>query len=465
MDPLAFISISTLLGIGLTLVLSRFRVPEVAAFFVASSLMAPIFRPDPTSLAHIFTLASILLAFEIGREVATRGFAAESLLILVAELAVVVPLVMIVGTFLGLSYRDVVALTLAFLSSSTPVVMTLSEGFPGDVRRVALTLSALEDSLIFIAMGALSGRDPIIAVVGGVVISVSIIYVLRLVISRIPRSYQLITSLAVGFGLSTTLQLIGLSPSLGAFVAGYVYGSVTRVAYTTAGELIFVLYAVTAPPTILLMQPTAISPSIMVALFLASLGAVLLRFAAVFLAVFAVTRRISFAAYTGVAMASISELAYLVVSVARPSNEVALVMAVLPVASMLVAPTIAPRVASLLLSVSKPVEAVVKPVKREAIDWVGMARVFAASSLLALSEQSMWVLLLPASATVIALDVSRIWDRSRGLGILVIVSASVLSIYISWLSGSPIFAAPIVTAVSGLLPVLVRRYLRKNSRG
>ena len=456
MDPLAFISLASLLGIGVVLVLTRFGIPEVSAFFASSLILSFILHPSTDTLAPIFSLASILLAFEVGREVATKGFAIEALPILAAEAIVILLVSLFAGLFLGLSQRDAAVMALLFLSSSTPVVVSMSQRLPEDLRRVVLALTALEDSALFILMGAFAGGNPVARILTGIVIAGSSVALLRHFLAIMPRGYQLAASLAVSFGLAALSSILGLSPSLGAFVAGYAYGSVARVSYTTAGELIFMLYAVTAPPMILpLVSGMSMGAPMLLFVGVVSVMAVLLRFLAVFLAALTVTRNIVASAYIGVAMASISELAYMVVAYSNPMGEVALMATLLPIASMFTAPLIVARAAWFVtrMGFDKTMQ-IVRPIGRDVIDLIAVARIYAAALAPNLSSIPLSNIILAASIFLILLDASHLWRRSGGLAILILASASSLGLFTSWLANNWINLT-VFTLLLIFIPMLV----------
>jgi len=332
----------------------------------------------------------------------------------------------------------------------------MSQRLPEDLRRIVLALTALEDSTLFILMGALTGGNPIARVVIGMVVAVAAVRLLKHFIALMPRGYQLVASLASSFGLAALLGLLGLSPSLGAFVAGYAYGSVARVSYTTAGELIFMLYAVTAPPIILpLMMHAQLGAHTLAFIAMVSVAAVFLRFIAVFLAAFTVTRNFAASIYMGIAMASISELSYLVVAYASPISEIALVAALLPVASMLIAPIIATRITRFATRIGLDrTVLVIRPVRREIISLMVIARIHVAALAPSLSTEALSVLVLAASLIVIILDVTHLWDRSRGLAVLLTASASTLGLFTSWLAGRWISVAAF-SLILAILPALI----------
>lgn len=334
-------------------VFARFRITPIIGFILIGVLVGPfglgslvervpwlthITITDPEVLAPFADFGIVLLLFAIGLELSFNrlwqmrrlvfGLGALELLIIGASLA----------AFLGLTgllnWTGAVALGFALAFSSTAIVLPIS-GTRTPVGRAALSMLLFEDIMIvpiIFILGALApnaqgdGWEGLIETLwqGGLVI------VLLLVVGRLalPRLFAqaartkspelfLAASLLVVIGASLATALVGLSPIVGALIAGLL---IAETEYHTEVELIMEPFKGLALGVFLI----TIGMSIDLVAISAQLGELVLAVVGVLLFKALVTgillrlmgARRSTAAETGVLMASPSETTLIVLAAA-----------------------------------------------------------------------------------------------------------------------------------------------------
>ncbi|MEM2535102.1 MAG: cation:proton antiporter, partial [Candidatus Nezhaarchaeales archaeon] len=184
-------------------------------------------------------IAIALLAFEVGREVGLENIKRIGLIpiaIGLGEVVVSFTMATLVGLALRLECSIIVLLALISLSTSTAVTYKLLEerGLRDDKGRLIMTVSTVEDVIQIIALTLLPqfsrGRVDPRAAIESITLSIVIVTLLILVgitivrhlFTRIvkPDEFGLTLSVCLSFAYAIISRRVGLSPALGAFVAG-----------------------------------------------------------------------------------------------------------------------------------------------------------------------------------------------------------------------------------------------------
>lgn len=252
-------------------VFARFRITPIIGFILIGVLVGPfglgslveripwlyyITISDPGSLAPFADFGIVLLLFAIGLELSfNRLWQMRKLVFGLGALEVLISgsaLALFVGLAAGMSFTAALALGFALAFSSTAIVLPIS-GTRTPVGRAALSMLLFEDIMIvpiIFVLGALApnaadeGWGGIIQTLwqGGLVIAVLLI-VGRLALPRLfaqaartknPELF-LAASLLVVIGASLATALVGLSPIVGALIAGLL---IAETEYHTEVELI-----------------------------------------------------------------------------------------------------------------------------------------------------------------------------------------------------------------------------------
>ncbi len=252
-------------------VFARFRITPIIGFIVIGVLVGPyglgsltgripwlyyITISDPEGLAPFADFGIVLLLFAIGLELSFNrlwqmrrlvfGLGALEVLISGSALAVAV------GMASGLGVTAALALGFALAFSSTAIVLPIS-GTRTPVGRAALSMLLFEDIMIVPIIFILGALAPNAADEGwgGLVQTLwqgGLVVIVLLVVGRLalPRLFAqaartkspelfLAASLLVVIGASLTTALVGLSPIVGALIAGLL---IAETEYSTEVELI-----------------------------------------------------------------------------------------------------------------------------------------------------------------------------------------------------------------------------------
>lgn len=252
-------------------VFARFRITPIIGFILIGVLVGPfglgslveripwlyyITISDPESLTPFADFGIVLLLFAIGLELSfNRLWQMRKLVFGLGALEVLVSgsaLALFVGLASDLSFTAALALGFALAFSSTAIVLPIS-GTRTPVGRAALSMLLFEDIMIvpiIFILGALApnaqadGWESLIATLwqGALVIAVLLV-VGRLALPRLfaqaartknPELF-LAASLLVVIGASLATALVGLSPIVGALIAGLL---IAETEYHTEVELI-----------------------------------------------------------------------------------------------------------------------------------------------------------------------------------------------------------------------------------
>lgn len=334
-------------------VFARFRITPIIGFILIGVLVGPsglgslveripwlyyITISDPESLAPFADFGIVLLLFAIGLELSFNrlwqmrrlvfGLGALELLIIGSSFAALFGLTGMLG------WTAALALGFALAFSSTAIVLPIS-GTTTPVGRAALSMLLFEDIMIvpiIFILGALApnaqgeGWEGLITTLwqGGVVIAVLLIagrFALPRLFAQAARTKSpelfLSASLLVVIGASLATALVGLSPIVGALIAGLL---IAETEYHTEVELIMEpfkglalgVFLITVGMSINLVEISAQIGAIALAVvgvvtFKALVTGVLLRM---------MGARRSTAAETGLLMASPSETTLIVLAAA-----------------------------------------------------------------------------------------------------------------------------------------------------
>ena len=252
-------------------VFARFRITPIIGFILIGVLVGPfglgslvervpwlyyITISDPESLTPFADFGIVLLLFAIGLELSfNRLWQMRKLVFGLGALEVLISgsaLALFVGMASGLSFTAALALGFALAFSSTAIVLPIS-GTRTPVGRAALSMLLFEDIMIvpiIFILGALApnaqgeGWEGLITTLwqGGLVVAVLLIAG-RLALPRLfaqaartknPELF-LAASLLVVIGASLATALVGLSPIVGALIAGLL---IAETEYHTEVELI-----------------------------------------------------------------------------------------------------------------------------------------------------------------------------------------------------------------------------------
>jgi CPA2 family monovalent cation:H+ antiporter-2 len=339
-DVLIIFSISVLV----VFVFQKLRLPAVAGFLVAGTLMGPHGLNLISDQHQVETLAEIgvvLLLFTIGLETSLSRLRASSRLLWVGgplQIMSMLSLVVLGGWLLHRSWEESVFWGLLLSLSSTAIVLKIL-GDRGEID--ALHGQATMAILIFqdLAVVAMILMTPVfgtssqgegrvivetlmksVLVVGLIVLAARVLvpHALHLIVGTRSRELFLLAVIVLGLGTAWLTSLAGLSLALGAFVAGLVISESEYSHQALAdvmpfrdsfNSLFFVSVGMLMNPSVIFEFPIlVVGLLILVVLgkFVTGTGAVLLAGAP-----------ISSALLTGVALAQVGEFAFILARVGQ----------------------------------------------------------------------------------------------------------------------------------------------------
>ena len=236
-------------------VFARFRITPVIGFILVGLLVGPyglgrmvdanewlfyVTITDPEGLAPFAEFGIVLLLFTIGLELSFNRLWTMRKLVFglgALELAISAGLLAVLLALMGQYWTGALALGLALALSSTALVLPIT-GTQTPVGRAALSMLLFEDIMIvpiIFVLGALApyagsvGMEGLVATIWQgllVVIAMMVIgrFALPLLFAQAARTKSpelfLAASLLVVIGASLATSLVGLSPIVGALVAG-----------------------------------------------------------------------------------------------------------------------------------------------------------------------------------------------------------------------------------------------------
>jgi len=348
-NPLGEVSIAVFLGVLLAYLLDRLGLPPFLGFFLAGAIIGEVLG---VSLPGIYLQVLLaLVAFEVGRQLGTSGLSPAAFFAALIEAALIFGFSIAVFRLGGFSIAEALVVAAMMLSSSSILTYNLTQTLPEAARAIALSLTTLEDAVLFFALSLLlGGATPellpvnlvVIIAISGAALGV-FTYVYRYIVGR---EYALPFALAMAFGFVYVIQQFQLaSPYLGAFIGGYLFsradthGVHVKEAAALSGLIIY-LYMLVVGISI----PTpAVNPIYFALSLLVALVAVFIRAAAVFLSALFTTGQPRLSAGVAMSMAHISELSLSIPVVAYTlgvvkSAELAFALAVTPIFTMFLAP-------------------------------------------------------------------------------------------------------------------------------
>ncbi|MEM1733013.1 MAG: cation:proton antiporter [Pyrobaculum sp.] len=347
--PLGSFSIAVLFGVLFAYLFDRVGFPPFLGFFVAG-VLASILVDLSISDVYLQILLA-LVAFEVGRQLGTSGLSPAAFFAVILETAFIIGISIILFRIVGFTIHESIIVAVMMLSSSSLLAIKLSQSLPPEARAVVLSLTTLEDAVLFFSLSLLFGSTTIETLPINLffIVAMSIIalgvftYVYRYIIGR---DYALPFALAIAFGFVYIVQYFQIaSPFLGAFIGGYLFsradthGIHMKEASALSGLIIYLYMLVVG-----ISMPVAVPNVVVLALSLAiAFAAVFVRALAVFLASLLVIGQPKTSTNVALSSAHISELSLSIPIVAYKFNilknvEHILSLALAPVLTLFIAP-------------------------------------------------------------------------------------------------------------------------------
>ena len=325
-------------SIGVVFLFQKLRLPSIAGFLVAGTLVGPYGLNLVSDREQVETLAEIgviLLLFTIGLEFSLTQMKASRRLLIIGgaiQLLGTLGLGIAGGLVVGLSVQEAVFWGLLLSLSSTAIVLkALGERGEADTHHGRATIGILifQDLAVvpmILITPALANKDsggilPIAMTLALSVVAVIVIiigarvlapWILGHIVRARSRELFLLTIIVLGLGTAWLTSLVGLSLALGAFIAGlliseseYSHQALAEVLpfRDSFNSLFFVSIGMLMDLRVLLDHPVLILTLVTAVLtgkFLAGAGAVLTAGASLRSAVLA-----------GVALAQVGEFAFI----------------------------------------------------------------------------------------------------------------------------------------------------------
>ncbi|MGC9131653.1 MAG: cation:proton antiporter, partial [Pyrobaculum sp.] len=131
-SPLGAASVSVLLGVLFAYVLDRLELPPFLGFFIAGVLTRFLLG---VHLPEIYLQVLIsLVAFEVGRQLGVSGLSPAAFFAVILETAFITGLSVLVFRLAGFKTIDALAVALMLLSSSSVLVLKLTQSLPTEAR-------------------------------------------------------------------------------------------------------------------------------------------------------------------------------------------------------------------------------------------------------------------------------------------------------------------------------------------
>lgn len=90
-----------------------------------------------------------LVAFEVGRQLGTSGLSPAAFFAVILETAFIIGISIILFRIVGFTIHESIIVAVMMLSSSSLLVIKLSQSLPPEARTVVLSLTTLEDAVLF----------------------------------------------------------------------------------------------------------------------------------------------------------------------------------------------------------------------------------------------------------------------------------------------------------------------------
>ena len=241
--PVYTLVIFSILFMGL--MFKTIRIPYVVSYLFVGIVLGPNgigFVQDTILLRQSETVGLVFLMFFVGMEISLEDLLKNWKIPLVGtiiQIAVTVGIIFLVGSILDWKFIRVLLIGFVISISSTAVVIKLLEEWnQGNThmgRNVIGVLLVQDIALIpmIIVMDLMQGKampvkDLVLQLVGGILVLLLIIYLLRGKEIHLPfmnyfrehKELQIFGALAICFGMVMFTEFFRLSPFLGAFLAG-----------------------------------------------------------------------------------------------------------------------------------------------------------------------------------------------------------------------------------------------------
>ncbi len=253
MDPILpnFVILSLII-ILLGFVLRILKQPSVITYILVGIIVGPFglgVISDESLISNLGSLGLVLLLFFIGMEIDLPGLIGSWRISVIGTLIQVVSSILVtwlLGRYFDWSISQIILLGFVISLSSTAVIVKLLQErgeLHTRVGQYVLGILIAQDVLIvpmLIILGHLGGDKPemvdiIKQITGGVLIVGLVLYILKKKEIKLPFQRQIIrdhemqvfVAFTLCFGFAILSTVFGLSPALGAFVAGIVL-SATR---------------------------------------------------------------------------------------------------------------------------------------------------------------------------------------------------------------------------------------------
>ncbi|MEM1597122.1 MAG: cation:proton antiporter [Pyrobaculum sp.] len=320
---LGAVSITLIVGVFFAYVLDRGRLPPFLGFFLAGAVVGKLLgltMPD----VYLQVLIS-LVAFEVGRQLGGSGLSPAAFFAVILEAALIVGFAIALLHAAGFTTLEGLVASVMMFSSSSVLAYRFSQALPPQARDVALSLTALEDAVLFFALSLLAGGTSLQTLPVNIVLLIAMslaalvvfTYVYRFIIGR---EYALPFALAASFGFVYVVQQLQVaSPFVGAFIGGYLFSradvhKVHEKEASALSGLILYLYMLVVGVFMPAPRPT---PVLMLLGLASALFAILIRSSAVFLSSLLVTGNPRTSTNVALSTAHLSELSLTVPIVAN----------------------------------------------------------------------------------------------------------------------------------------------------
>lgn len=243
--------ILSLVIIGIGFLLRILKQPSIITYIIVGIIVGPFgfqLVTEESIITNLGSLGLVLLLFFIGMEIHLADLIANWRISVIGTIIQVLISILVMfglGHYFGWQINQMIMLGFVISLSSTAVIVKLLQE-RGELNHKAgqnaLGVLIVQDILIvpmLIILSYLGGHKPeqtelIKQIVGGILITGAIIYVLKKKVINVPfKNYiendhemQVFVAFTLCFGFSVITGYLGLSAALGAFVAGIIVSSV-----------------------------------------------------------------------------------------------------------------------------------------------------------------------------------------------------------------------------------------------
>jgi CPA2 family monovalent cation:H+ antiporter-2 len=248
--PLYTLVIFSILIIGL--IFKTIRIPYVVSYLFVGILLGPHgvgFVQDTILLKQFEMVGLVFLLFFVGMEISLEELLKNwkiPVIGTIIQISLTVGVIFLLGTFLDWKFLRVLLIGFVISLSSTAVVIKLLNEWNQNnshVGRNVIGVLLVQDIALIpmiIVLDLMQGKampikDLVLQLVGGTLLVLMVIYLIRKREIHLPflnyfkghKELQIFGALAICFGMVMATEFFGLSPFLGAFMAG-IYVRATR---------------------------------------------------------------------------------------------------------------------------------------------------------------------------------------------------------------------------------------------